>query len=220
MMGEQQMFITPKPVELVQRILELSSDKDSLIIDSFTGSGPTGHAVMQLNRLDGGNRRFILVEMEPGICRNVTAERLRRVCNGFRKPDGSKVEGLGGGFRFCTLGAPAFDELGRISRDVTYTDLARHVFFTETGEPLPAGQADGHPLIGVHNDTAIYLLFNGILKDKRPNGGNVLTQNVLAGLPAHEGPKVVYGTACRFSPQRLKRENIVFRQIPYEIRTR
>ncbi len=216
----QSVFITPKPTRLIKRILEIASDKDSLIIDSFAGSGPTGHAVMQLNRLDGGNRRFILVEMEPGICRNVTAERLRRVCNGFQKPDGSQVEGLGGGFRFCALGAPAFDELGRISRDVTYTDLARHVFFTETGEPLPAGQADSHPLIGVHNDTAIYLLFNGILKDKRPNGGNVLTQNVLTGLPAHEGPKIVYGTACRFSPQRLKRENIVFRQIPYEIRTR
>jgi len=67
---------------------------------------------------------------------------------------------------------------------------------------------------------AVYLLYNGVLKDKRPEGGNVLTQAVLEELPKHGGPKVIYGTACRFSPARLKRENIVFKQIPYEIRVR
>ena len=219
-MGDQQMFITPKPIELVQRILELASDRDSLILDSFAGSGTTGHGVMQLNKEDGGSRRFILVEMEENICRNVTAERLKKVCNGYVKTNEETVEGLGGGFRYCKLGTPCFDEYGRINPEVTFSDLGRHVFFTETGQPVPKPAKSNNPLIGVYKDTAIYLLYNGILKDKQTNGGNVLTQAVFDKLPRHDGPKVIYGTACRFSPGRLKRENIIFKQIPYEIRVR
>jgi site-specific DNA-methyltransferase (adenine-specific)/adenine-specific DNA-methyltransferase len=173
-----------------------------------------------LNKEDGGNRYFILVEMESDICRNVTAERLRRVCNGYEKPDGTQIEGLGGGFRYCKLGAACFDEYGRINGEVAFSDLARHVFFTETGEPISKQAKASNPLIGIYKGTAVYLLYNGILKDTRSEGGNVLTQAVLEELPKHEGPKVIYGTACRFSPARLKRENIVFKQIPYEIRVR
>jgi len=213
-------FETPKPVRLIQRVIEISTDIDSLILDSFAGSGTTGHAVMQLNKRDGGNRHFILVEMDSNICRNVTAERLKRVSEGYDKPDGKRVEGLDGGFRYCKLGETCFDEIGRINPGVTFSDLARHVFFTETGEPLTKQAKTNNPLIGVYKETAVYLLYNGILKDRQPDGGNVLTQAVLDELPEHDGPKVIYGTACRFSPARLKRENIIFKQIPYEIRVR
>jgi hypothetical protein len=72
--------------------------------------------------------------------------------------------------------------------------------------------------LGVHNGTAIYLLFNGVLGDRTVNGGNVLTTNVLASLPKHKGPKVVYGEASRLGNERLKREGIVFKQIPYEVK--
>jgi len=216
----QSVFITPKPTRLIKRILEIASGKDSLILDSFSGSGTTGHAVMQMNKEDGGNRRFILVEMDAAICKTVTAERLRRVCNGYTKSDGTLVEGLGSGFRYCTLGAPCFDEHGRINSGVSFADLSRHVFFTETGQPITQESPGTSPLIGILRDTAVYLLYNGILKDKHPQGGNVLTQAVLADLPQHDGRKVIYGTACRLSPERLKKENIIFRQIPYEIRVR
>jgi adenine-specific DNA-methyltransferase len=217
--NSESVFITPKPTRLIKRILEISSSKDSLVLDSFAGSGTTGHAVMELNKQDGGNRRFILVEMESNICKNVTAERLRRVCNGYEKTDGTRVEGLGGGFQYCRLGESCFDEQGRISSEVTFGDLARHVFFTETGEPL-SKTGPKSPLIGIHRETAVYLLYNGILKDKSVDGGNVLTRVVLESLPRHRGPKVIYGTACRMSPSRLKNENIIFKQIPYEIRVR
>lgn len=70
----------------------------------------------------------------------------------------------------------------------------------------------------MHNGTAIYLLYNGILGDKRPQGGNALTRAVLANLPPHDGPKVIYGTSCRLGAERLKRENVTFRQIPYAVR--
>ncbi|MEI9475797.1 MAG: site-specific DNA-methyltransferase [Deltaproteobacteria bacterium] len=214
----QSVFITPKPVRLIKRILEIASDKDSLILDSFVGSGTTGHAVMQLNKEDGGNRRFILVEMEDKICRSVTAERLKRVCNGYTKPSGEQVERLGGGFRFCELGEPLFAADGSIRKEVNFSDLARHVFFTETGEPLPSDVTGKSPFIGASNGTTVYLLYNGILGDRAPRGGNVLTNEVLTALPPNDGPRVVYGTACRLSPNRLKREGIIFRQIPYEIR--
>ncbi|MDD4996954.1 MAG: site-specific DNA-methyltransferase [Syntrophales bacterium] len=219
MFGDGKTFSFPKPKSLIRKILQMSTDKDSIILDSFAGSGTTGHACLQLNREDGGNRRFILVEMETSISRTVTAERLRRVCDGYKKPDGTPVQGLGGGFRFCRLGASCFDEHGRINPAVAFTDLARHVFFTETGNPLPSRAALKSPLIGKHQDKAVYLLYNGILKDRSPDGGNVLTKAVLDCLPQHDGLKVIYGAACRFSTSRLKRENIVFKQIPYEIRT-
>jgi site-specific DNA-methyltransferase (adenine-specific)/adenine-specific DNA-methyltransferase len=217
-------FPNPKPLALVKFLSSMvvngEKDTNSLFLDSFGGSGTTAHAIMQLNKEDGGNRRFILVEMDSTICRNVTAERLRRVCTGYTKQDGTTVHGLGGSFRFATLSDQLFDERGNIRNTVRFPDLARHVYFTETGEPLPKQAKATSPLIGVCRGTAVYLLYNGILRDKSPDGGNVLTTNVLAHLPKHDGPKVIYGTACRFSPVRLKRENIVFKQIPYEIRVR
>ncbi len=213
-------FAFPKPVELIEQLIEQVTDANSVILDSFAGTGPTGHAVWQLNKRDGGNRRFILVEMDSNICQNVTAERLRRVCNGFEKTSGPSIEGLGGGFRYCRLGTACFDEHGRINAEVTFSDLARHVFFAETGEPLPKQTRGDSSLIGIHKGKAVFLLYNGILNDKRLNGGNVLTQGVLEQLPECDGTKVVYGTACRLSPTRLKRENIIFKQIPYEIKVR
>ncbi len=216
----QSVFITPKPTKLVSRILQIASDKDSIIMDSFAGSATTGHAVMQLNKQDGGNRRFVLVEMEPAIGRDVTMKRLQKVTFGYNNAKGETVAGLGGGFRYCVLGEPCFDETGKINPRITYDELARHVYFTETGEPIPERGDEKWPLIGVHSERAIYLLYNGVLRDKKPNGGNVLTQRVLAGLPPHEGVRVVYGTACRLSAARLKKENVIFRQIPYQIRVK
>ena len=211
-------FDTPKPVRLVKRILQISTDINDLVLDSFAGSGTTAQAVLQLNKEDGGNRRFILVEMEPKIAREVTSERVKRVSMGYTNTKGDRVEGLGGGFRFATLGDPLFDERGNIRTTVRFTDLARHVYFTETGEPLPKQAKSSSPLVGICRGTAVYLLYNGILKDKAPDGGNVLTTNVLAHLPKHNGLKVIYGTACRLGPERLRRDGIVFKQLPYKLR--
>lgn len=129
-----------------------------------------------------------------------------------------KTEPLGGGFRYCTLGEPLFDETGQINSSVRFTDLAAHVFFTETGVPIPQKASGRTPLLGIHESKAVYLLFNGVLGDRRPQGGNVLTADVLAGLPPHEGPRVVYGAGCRLGPERLRRAGVVFKQVPYGIR--
>ncbi len=208
-------FTTPKPSLLIQRILQIATDKDSLILDSFAGSGTTGHAVLKQNAEDGGNRRFILAEMDEGIARDVTTERVKRVATGYTNAKGQVVEGLGSGFQFCRLSAePLFAADGQIRSDVDFAQLAEFVWFAETGTGF-TGIADS-PLLGIHENRAIYLLYNGILKDQSVEGGNVLTGPVLAVLPRFAGPKVIYAAANRLGA-RTVREGITFKQTPYAL---
>jgi len=211
-------FENPKDEEVLQKLFEAITGPDDLIMDSFGGSGTTAHAVLKLNKEENTRRRFVLCEMNADIARTITSERNKRVILGYKNLKGDFVEGIGGGFRYCQLADALFDEKGNIRNTVKFHDLARHVFFTETGEPLPKGAKANSPLIGVYNSTAVYLLYNGILKDKAPDGGNVLTTTILTHLPKHSGPKVVYGTACRIGETRLNRENIIFKQLPYKLK--
>ena len=218
--GTQNAFDTPKPTRISERILQIATNPGDLVLDSFGGSGTTGHAVLKMNAAnpDVEPRRFILVEMEEKVAREVTVERVRRVAEGYTNAKGEKVVGIGGGFRFCELGEPLFDEAGQIRDTVRFADLARHVYFTETGEPLPRERVPNSPLLGVCRGVGIYLLYNGILGDKTANGGNVLTRTVLAQLPQFDGPKVVYCAGCLLGPERLTSHRITVRQTPYEIR--
>lgn len=217
-----ELFSTPKPTKFIRRLLQIATGTDDLILDSFAGSGTTGHAVLDLNKRDGGNRRFIMVEMEEDIARNVTSERLRRVIDGYDKGgDPAKpVEGLGGGFRFCRLGVPLFDEFGDIASEVTFPDLAAHIFFAETGVPIPhRAQTE---FLGVHQGRAVYLLFDeGHPGTPREAAGNVLTPDRLDSLPSapegFEGIRVVYAEGCTVSAARLKGAGVVFKQIPYQV---
>ena len=212
-------FITPKPVRLMRRILEIGADKDSLVLDSFAGSGTLGHAVLAANREDGGTRQFIMVEMDERIAGAVTVQRMKKVVEGYEPlTGGDAVPSLGGGYRFCTLGRPLFDDAGAIREGVSYKELAQHVHFTETGQPMARGKNCKRPMLGVHDGEAIYLLYNGVLGDRTPDGGSVLTSTVLAELPPYDGPKVIYGEGCRLGAARLARERITFKQIPYSIR--
>lgn len=211
-------FDFPKPTGLIEELLSFTTSGDDLVLDSFAGSGTTGHAVLKLNRADQQKRRFILVEMKKSIAREITAERVRRVAQGYKNAKGEKVEGLGGGFRYCELGEPLFDEHGKIRETVSFADLARHVYFTETGEPLPRGRVTKSPFLGECRGVGIYLLYNGILDDKSAGGGNVLTRSVLAKLPRFDGQKVIYCAGCLLGKDRLQAERILVRQMPYEIK--
>ncbi|MCX6907460.1 MAG: site-specific DNA-methyltransferase [Verrucomicrobia bacterium] len=230
-LGKEVDFATPKPVRLLERILQIATNPGDLVLDSFAGSGTTAHAVLKLNHQAAREktRRFLLIQMpfesekqqksEDNIAREITRERARRVAEGYTNAKGENAAGLGGGFRYCEMGEPLFDEGGRIRKAVRFADLARHVYFTETGEPLPRERVGKSPLLGITSTgVAVYLLYNGILQDKSVDGGNVLTGAALALLPPHSGPRVVYAAGCRFSPERRKQENIVFKQTPYAIR--
>jgi site-specific DNA-methyltransferase (adenine-specific)/adenine-specific DNA-methyltransferase len=214
-------FITPKPTRLMERILQIATDPGDLVLDSFAGSGTTGHATLKLNHASPKEapRRFILVEMEQDLARNLTAERIRRAASGYTNAKGTQIEGIGSGFRFCELGEPLFDESGKIRDSVRFADLARHVYFTETGEPLPRTRVPDSPFLGECRGVGIYLLFNGILGDRSANGGNVLTRAVLAKLPPFDGQKVIYCAGCLLGRDRLLAEQIIIRQTPYEIQT-
>lgn len=212
-------YITPKPTRLIKRIIQIASDTGDIILDAFAGSGTTGDAVIQLNDEDRGNRRFILVEMDHRIANEITRERLGRLVLGYdwqdQRHNVRHEEGLGGSFRYCELGPTLFDQFGQIRSEVSFLDLARHVFFTETGQPLPAGESE-NALLGVCNGTAVYLLYNGVLRD----AGNVLTPQTLAALPVFDGPKVVYADGCKIGRERLRELNVTFKQIPYQIKVR
>jgi adenine-specific DNA-methyltransferase len=217
-----QVFTTPKPTRLLQRIIQLSTNEDDLVLDSFAGSGTTGQAVLQQNKEDGGNRNFVLVEIDDNIAQNITAERVKRVVKGYsykdQRDNEKQEEGLGGGFRYCELGETLFDANGQIRGEVTFEDLARHVYFSETGQPLPETYRKKWPLLGVKDGMGVYLLFNGMLKDKSANGGNMLTRPLLAKLPEHNGPKIIYGNGTLLNEHTLQELEITFRQVPYEVK--
>lgn len=164
-------------------------------------------------------RKYIGIEMgEHAI--TLCVPRMKKVIDGTDQGGISKALGWtgGGGFTFYDLGQSIFDTTGNINQDISFKDLAFHVWFSETKTPMQSYQYS--PLLGVHQGTAFYLLYNGVLGDKSVNGGNVLTSKILEGLPPFDGLKVIYGESCRLSPQRLKKENIVFKQTPYAIPAR
>ena len=181
-LGGTEAPLTPKPVDLIQRICWIATEPDDFILDSFAGSGTTAHAVMQLNSEDSGNRKFILVQQpydtkenerdQLNICREVTAQRIQKVVNGYsyqrRRPRGrsKKVEqpGLGGSFTYATVGEPLFGEYRDFGEKLpSFDTLAAYIFYTETSREADPGQFDPESgFIGATEaagGTSYYLLY-------------------------------------------------------------
>lgn len=208
-----------KPEELIRRIIELSTTKNDLILDCFLGSGTTAAVAHKMSR------RYIGIEMGEHAKTHIVP-RLKAVIDGEQGGISKIVNWQGGGsFCFCELGETVFDEQGQINSAVRFADLAHHLWYMENRIPF-AVPNEYSPLLGVYQEKAIYLLYNGILGDKRPNGGNVLTQKILTTLPkidemvAKKINIIVYGEACRLSEQQLAEKNMVFKQIPYDVSAR
>lgn len=213
-------FSTPKPEGLLSRIIHIATNPGDLVLDSFLGSGTTAAVAHKMNR------RYIGIEMGDHA-QSHCQTRLQKVVDGEQGGISKTVDWQGGGgFRFFKLGEPVFDAYGKLNHDIKFAALAAHIWYAETKTPL-AKSADlcspfGYsPLLGMHDGTAYYLLYNGILGDRRPQGGNVLTSRVLAELPCigdHAGPVTIYGESCRLGPSRLADHNITFKQIPYDVK--
>ena len=211
-------FGTPKPEKLMQRVLQIATNPGDLVLDSFLGSGTTAAVAHKMGR------NWIGIEMGDHA-ETHCKPRLDKVIEGEQGGISEAVEWQGGGgYRYYRLGPPAFDATGRIEPDIGFDALAAHIWFAETGQPAARGEAATSPVLGLHDGTAYALLYNGILGDRRPEGGNVLTPPILADLkarlPDHTGPWVIYGEACKVPSARLKAANITFKQTPYDVKAR
>lgn len=207
-------FTTPKPEALVQRVLELATDSGDIVLDSFLGSGTTAAVAHKMGR------RYIGIEMGDHA-QTHCLPRLEKVIDGEQGGISKVVNWQGGGgFKFLTLGNAIFDELGRIDSSVQFADLAAFVWQQETGTSSGANRFTS-PCLGEHNGVQYFLLFNGILGDKRPASGNVLTYEVwdaLVRIYPFDGPRVVFGEAVKLPPTIRTRERVMFKKIPYTLR--
>ncbi len=213
-------FNFPKPEGLIRYVLEAATDPGDLVLDSFLGSGTTAAVAHKMGR------RWIGVEMGEHAVTHC-APRLRKVIEGEQGGISKSVEWQGGGgFRFYRLGPRAFDAEGRIRADISFRVLAAHVWFSETGRPWSGGGQS--PLLGIHEGEGWALLYNGVLGDRRPGGGNVLTRATLDFIrkeaartaPGFDGRLTVYGESCRLQLPTLERERITFKQTPYDVKAR
>ena len=206
-------FATPKPERLIERVLTLASNEGDLVLDSFLGSGTTAAVAHKMGR------RWIGIELGDH-CYTHCEPRLQRVVDGTDQGGISKAVNWqgGGGYTFYDLGETVFDGDGNINKNVDFKTLASHIWFSETKTPLL--DFEKSPLLGIYNGVAYYLLYNGILGDKKPDGGNVLTQKIFDTLPEFDGKKVIYGEATRMNDDKRNLNNITFKQTPYDIKAR
>ena len=211
-------FLTPKPEKLIERVLHISTNPGDLVLDSFLGSGTTAAVAHKMGR------RYIGIEMGDHA-ETHCQPRLTKVVDGEQGGISKAVNWLGGGgFRYYRLGPSVFDETGQIRPDIEFPVLAAHVWFSETRQPWSRPYPLS-PVLGVHDGRAYALLYNGILGDKSVSGGNVLTRKTLAvirtALPeGFASPVTVYGERSALSDTTLASEQISFKQTPYDVKAR
>lgn len=197
-----------KPEKLLATLLKHFTNEGDIVVDSFAGSGGTAAVALKMKR------KFITVEMGDHAYTH-TLPRLLGVAKGEDSTGVTEEFGWQGraGFAFCTLGESLFNELGHIKDQVTYNDLARHIFFTETGEPLGDISKNKENYIGSNKDKLFYLYYD-------ENGNDTfLTQDIIESLPEFDGrKKIIYANGCKVSSLYLEEHGVIFKQIPYEVK--
>ena len=221
-------FDYPKPIELVMRCIEMGSGEEpnSIILDSFAGSGTTAHAVLNLNKQDGGNRKFILVEMED-YAENITAERVRRVINGYGEGK-NKTEGTSGGFSYYELGEPIMNG-DYLNENQPIEKIREYIWYSETHTALRQAQgsavsetppepveganipADNPCYLGNHNNVGYYFYYE-------KNTTTTLDKAFLNTISVPADQYIIYADNCLLSDEFMRLNNIVFKKIPRDIR--
>ena len=200
-------FDTPKPARLIERILQIATEPDSIVLDSFAGSGTTAHAVLNMNKADGGHRKFILVEMMD-YADSITAERVKRVIRGYGEGKNA-VEGTGGNFSFYDLGEPLMSG-DVLNENVDTNKIREYVYFMETREPLPKS-GNGNPYyLGACRGTAYYFYYEKAAI-------TTLNHAFLATILEKAEGYVIYADICTVPPEELAKHNITFKKIPRDI---
>ena len=203
------LFSTPKPSLLIEYILRLSTDSDSIILDSFAGSGTTAHAVLNMNKADGGHRKFILVEMMD-YADSITAERVKRVIKGYGEGKNA-VEGTGGNFSYYELGPVLLLPDGNLNEEVGPQKIREYVYYMETKEPLPAEQPTDEPyFMGLCRNTAYYFYYER-------ESVTTLDHAFLATVQTKAEGYTIYADLCAIPQGTLRKHNITFKKIPRDI---
>lgn len=207
--GGKVTFDTPKPARLIERVLTIAASPDSIVLDSFAGSGTTAHAVLNMNKADGGNRRFILVEMMD-YADSITAERVKRVIDGYG--EGKKaVEGTGGSFSYYELGPVLLLPDGNLNEEVGAQKIREYVYYMETKEPLPAEQPKDEPyFMGLCHNTAYYFYYER-------ERVTTLDHTFLATIQTKAEGYTIYADLCAIPQETLRKHNITFKKIPRDI---
>lgn len=195
-------FDYPKPVDLIKYLLSMNRGNNYIVMDFFGGSGTTAQSVIELNELDDGNRKFVLVEWDKHIFEDICLKRVNFV---------SEKKGIS--YRTLELGSRVFDEFGLFNKELSWKDIARYLFFNETRNVINVETCnEDSGFIGSLADKSIFLYYN----TSNPASSNILEYENLKQLRKYNGQKVVYAIACTISTEKLSSENIVFKQIPYE----
>ncbi|OZA22034.1 MAG: type III restriction endonuclease subunit M [Hydrogenophilales bacterium 17-64-11] len=218
MLGTDHGFDTPKPVGLVERILRIASDPNSIVVDSFAGSGTTGHAVLKLNAEDGGRRRFILIETE-GYAETITARRVRTAINGYGLGE-NIVDGLGGGFDYYTVGEPMFLPDDNLNEAVGTEAIRGYVAYSEgisAADRAPAENPHSPYLLGLNRETAWVFHYE-------PDRATSLDMDFLGTLrfggktgASKPGTVIIYADRCLLSKDFMAKHGIIFKKIPRDI---
>ena len=208
-----EVFQYSKPVSLIEYLVNMvyksrkTSESDFFVLDSFAGSGTTAHSVLKMNAEDGGNRRFILVELMD-YAENITAERVKRVIQGYGSGDNAQA-GTGGSFDYFELG-PALMDGDALNETLPVETLREYVWWTETH--AESGKADPKDpyLLGSHNGTAYYFCYE--------RGRTVaLNRALLRKIKAKAESYVVFADTCLLDEATLRRLHITFKKIPRDI---
>ena len=207
--GGKVTFDTPKPARLIERVLTIATSPDSIILDSFAGSGTTAHAVLNMNKADGGNRKFILVEMMD-YADSITAERVKRVIDGYGESK-KAVEGTGGNFSYYKLGPVLLLPDGNLNEEVGPQRIREYVYYMETKESLPTEQPEDEPyFMGLCRNTAYYFYYER-------ESVTTLDHAFLATIQTKAEGYTIYADLCAIPQETLRKHNITFKKIPRDI---
>lgn len=200
-------FDTEKNVLLIQRIIDWIVRPGEIVLDSFAGSGTTAHAVLNMNKADGGNRKFICIEMMD-YADTITAERVKRVINGYG--EGKKaVDGTGGSFSYYELGEPLLVD-DKLNNVVSTEKIREYIYYMETKQALPEASADEPMLLGVYHGAAYYFNYE---KD----ASTTLNAAFLKSIKTQAEAYVIYADTCVLSENKLQQFHITFKKIPRDI---
>lgn len=202
-------FDTEKNVKLIERIVQWVTKGDDIVLDSFAGSGTTAHAILNVNKIDGDNRKFILIEMMD-YASSMTAGRVKRVIDGYGT--GKKaVEGTGGDFNYYELGAMLLMSDGNLNEEVGEQKIREYVYYMETKEPLTTEQPANEPyFMGLCRNTAYYFYYEREIV-------TTLDYAFLATIQIKAEGYTIYADLCTIPQNTLRRHNITFKKIPRDI---